>query len=310
MTVVEDIAYVRYAVPDLELMEEFLCDFGLVRAARTGNTLLMRAHGAGSPCHISVQGKRGEGCGVGLIARSREDLDKLADAFGAEVRSNVELGSGHVVTVRDPSGFLLDVLHGVEPLAAIPVPEAGAPNHAGRRQRIGAVVRSEKGPSHVMRLGHVVLKVGDVDAAIRFYGDTFNFKVTDSYYADDPTRTVAAFMRCGLGDRFTDHHTLALVASQNGQPSIDHCAFEVIDSDDLAIGGEHLRLREHKHAWGIGRHVEGSQVFDYWRDPFGNKIEHWTDGDLVNDSYAGSRKQLTPDGLSQWGPPLTPDFFV
>ena len=30
----------------------------------------------------------------------------------------------------------------------------------------------------------------------------------------------------------------------------------------------------------MGRHIMGSQIFDYWKDPFGNELEHWTDGDL------------------------------
>ena len=35
MIAIEDIAFVRYAAPDLELMERFLLDFGMHRAART-----------------------------------------------------------------------------------------------------------------------------------------------------------------------------------------------------------------------------------------------------------------------------------
>ena len=44
-------------------------------------------------------------------------------------------------------------------------------------------------------------------------------------------------------------------------------------------------------------------------DPFGNKIEHWTDGDLVNDDYVGKASRMSPEGLSQWGPPLPADFY-
>ena len=32
--------------------------------------------------------------------------------------------------------------------------------------------------------------------------------------------------------------------------------------------------------WGIGRHVLGSQLFDYWFDPDGFEYEHYTDGDV------------------------------
>ena len=70
-----------------------------------------------------------------------------------------------------------------------------------------------------------------------------------------------------------------------------------------------MAARERQHAWGIGRHIQGSQVFDYWRDPFGNKIEHWTDGDLVNDATPTTHEPLTPDAFAQWAPPLSPDFL-
>ena len=32
-----------------------------------------------------------------------------------------------------------------------------------------------------------------------------------------------------------------------------------------------LAARGYPHAWGVGRHILGSQIFDYWRDPFGHK---------------------------------------
>ena len=42
-----DVAYTTYQVPDLELMERFLTDFGMMRSARTDDTLYMRGTGAG-----------------------------------------------------------------------------------------------------------------------------------------------------------------------------------------------------------------------------------------------------------------------
>ena len=116
-------------------------------------------------------------------------------------------------------------------------------------------------------------------------------------------------MHCGLGDQWTDHHTLALVAAQDGRARFDHSSFEVIDLDDVVQGGEFLKARGWTHSWGVGRHIQGSQIFDYWRDPFGHKIEHWTDGDLVNDSTPVGNAAFSLDELSQWAPPLTPEFM-
>src|SRR5205085_11341872 len=42
---VKDLQYVTYRVPDLELIERFLTDFGMVRASRTPQVLEMRGAG-------------------------------------------------------------------------------------------------------------------------------------------------------------------------------------------------------------------------------------------------------------------------
>ncbi|WP_431236268.1 hypothetical protein ACQ856_29925 (plasmid) [Mycolicibacterium psychrotolerans] len=34
----------------------------------------------------------------------------------------------------------------------------------------------------------------------------------------------------------------------------------------------------------MGRHVQGSQVFDYWADPDGLLVEHYADGDVFDAS--------------------------
>ena len=39
MIAIQDIAYVRYGAPDLDLMQAFLEDFGLHVASRTGDAL-------------------------------------------------------------------------------------------------------------------------------------------------------------------------------------------------------------------------------------------------------------------------------
>ena len=49
-----DLAFVRYAAPDLDEMESFLTDFGLRRAVRTERTLYMRASGTGTFVHAAT----------------------------------------------------------------------------------------------------------------------------------------------------------------------------------------------------------------------------------------------------------------
>ncbi|MGF6637926.1 catechol 2,3-dioxygenase-like lactoylglutathione lyase family enzyme [Paraburkholderia sp. MM5496-R1] len=305
---VRDIAYVRYQVPDIEQQSVFLRDFGLNVLKQTDNTLQMAAWSGGYPAYIAQKGEQ-RPLGVGFVAGSKADLEKVAAAFGVDVRSNDELDAGWVVTIADPDGFVIDLLFGGDTIPGQSFREPLRINSAGERVRRGHVNRVPAGPSHVVRLGHVVLKTVDFPAMLRFYEGILGFQVSDSYYAQKPNQTVAAFLHCGLGSTFTDHHTIALLGLGAKERDFDHSAFEVIDWDDLSTGNGFLAAKGYRHSWGIGRHVQGSQIFDYWRDPFGNKVEHWTDGDIVNESTPVGHEALSPDALAQWAPPLPPDFL-
>ncbi|PRC62277.1 2,3-dihydroxybiphenyl 1,2-dioxygenase, partial [Mycobacterium sp. ITM-2017-0098] len=61
-----------------------------------------------------------------------------------------------------------------------------------------------------------------------------------------------------------------------------HSAYQVSDLDAMAAGGEYLGERGYHRSWGIGRHIQGSQIFDYWRDPDGLLVEHFADGDMFD----------------------------
>ena len=79
--------------------------------------------------------------------------------------------------------------------------------------------------------------------------------------------------------------------------------------DAVAAGGEFLKDRGYQRAWGIGRHIQGSQIFDYWRDPDSVMVEHYADGDLFDSSVEVGWAPMTASGLAQWGPSVTRDFM-
>jgi catechol 2,3-dioxygenase-like lactoylglutathione lyase family enzyme len=306
MIAVKDIVYVRYQAPDLDVMERFLLDFGLHRAQRTATTLYMRSRGAMPYVHVTDLGPE-RSLGFGLLAQSLADLETLAAECGARVEDNPEPAGGKMVKLTDPSGYEISVLAEMKLVEPMPMRDLFDDNRATHRTRFGKVTRVATQPSSVHRLGHVALRVADFEGTYRFLTQRLGFRVSDSGYAGSADNVVGHFLHCGLGQEFTDHHTVAIF--KRPESKIDHSAFEVLDWDDLMVGNKHLLAKSHRHQWGVGRHVEGSQVFDYWRDPFGNKIEHWTDGDLVNDDYVGKASPMSPEGLSQWGPPVPADFY-
>ena len=84
---------------------------------------------------------------------------------------------------------------------------------------------------------------------------------------------------------------------------------QVSDLDALASGGEYLADKRYRRSWGIGRHIQGSQIFDYWRDPDGFLVEHFSDGAMFDSTLEPGWAPFTASGLTRWGPPATKDFL-
>ncbi|MGR8920825.1 MAG: VOC family protein, partial [Gammaproteobacteria bacterium] len=83
---------------------------------------------------------------------------------------------------------------------------------------------------------------------------------------------------------------------------------EVVDADAVGMGQRVLRERGWRHAWGIGRHVLGSQIFDYWEDPWGDKHEHYCDGDVFTAPEPTGVHPASRDDMAQWGQAMPPSF--
>jgi catechol 2,3-dioxygenase-like lactoylglutathione lyase family enzyme len=300
---IEDVAYVRFRAPDLDEMRAFLEDFGLVVAEATATRLVARGAGPSPVVHVTELGEAGF-VGVAFRAESLADLQRLAAAEGARVEALDLPGGGSVVTLRDPDGHRVDVVAGQAPTGPLPIAAAQAWNREGAHQRLRATKRIAAGPAQVVRLGHAVLNVSDFRVSEQWYKERLGFITSDEIRLS-PERSLGAFLRCDRGEAPTDHHTLFLMQGRKG-PGFNHAAFEVADLDDLMRGHQRLKAAGRHAEWGVGRHILGSQVFDYWRDPWGHMLEHWTDGDLFT-AADGSNIASVQDLLGvQWGPAPPP----
>ncbi len=298
-----DVAYVRFRAPDLDRMEAFLTDFGLVGAGRSQDRLFMRGRGPAPVLHMTERGPPGF-AGFGISLASRDDLARLAAAEGLAVENLDAPGGGEVVRLTDPDGVAVEAVFGGRPAEPLPLPPHLEWNEGGAIRRLGELRRVTKGPAHVMRLGHVVLGVADFRRSEAWYKDRFGLLTSDEVQAA-PGMAIGAFLRCDRGEIPCDHHTIFLL-QRPGPPGYMHAAFEVADVDDLMAGHAHLQAAGARPAWGVGRHLLGSQVFDYWLDPWGHEIEHWTDGDQLRASDGGAIASI-PDLIGvQWGMPMPP----
>lgn len=299
MIKVGDIAYVRFGAPDLDAMERFLGDFGLVVTTRTSDAIYARGTDPSSYVHVTERGEAGFR-GLAFEATSEDDLRAAARLGGASALEKIDApGGGERVRFVDPDGFPVEVVHGREALAPLPVHAARPYNRGSVRVRRGELQRIEPGPPAVKRLGHAVVRVRDFRVSERWYKSRFGFLSSDEVYLGSPDNVITAFMRCDRGEEYADHHTLLCVGV--GDPGFDHAAFEVEDIDAVMVGHDHLARAGYHHHAGIGRHLLGSQVFDYWKDPWGHVLEHFTDGDLLNRHHETGLHDPAVALGTQWG---------
>jgi len=296
---VRDIAYVRFAAPDLARMERFLTDFGLVVNAREDGRLYARGTDPSPYVHVTELGDAGF-LGVAFEAGSAEDLAAAAKLDGASPVEKIDApGGGQRVRFSDPDGFAVEVVHGREQLAPLPVRGASALNRGSERPRLGTLQRVPAGPASVKRLGHAVVRVSDFRQSEAWYKSRFGFVSSDEVFLGERENVITGFLRCDRGDEYTDHHTFLCVGI--GEVGFDHAAFEVEDIDAVMAGHDQLKQAGYEHHAGIGRHVLGSQVFDYWRDPWGHVVEHFTDGDLLNREHETELHDPAAALGTQWG---------
>jgi catechol 2,3-dioxygenase-like lactoylglutathione lyase family enzyme len=274
-------------------------------ADRTPDTLLLRGRWASTACLVVRRGPRPRFAGATFSAAAREDLDRLARGTGGTVTAH---WGGHAVLLRDPSGFPVRVVHGVPELPALPERGPLPLNFGSGPVRANATHQPARHPAEIQRLGHVVLGTTRFTAALDWYLDTLGLIVSDFLYLDGQRQRgpVMAFIRCDLGSVPADHHTLAMLLQP--RTGYVHSAYQLTDLDEVAASGEYLREHGYRHAWGLGRHIQGSQIFDYWRDPDKLMFEHYTDGDVFDSSMEPGWAPLSVSGLAQWGPRATAEF--
>jgi catechol 2,3-dioxygenase-like lactoylglutathione lyase family enzyme len=300
------LAYLVFDRPDLDQAERFLVDFGLQPASRDSEMLFLRGTGATPFCTVVRKAPAARFVGLGLQVDSPAELAALSRLPEASAPQAVTWpGGGQRVQLTDPSGFLVHAVFGRETVEALPHRTALQLNTADQPSRINRTQRPPVAPPEVLRLGHVVLELADYQATCAWYTRHFGFIPSDVQLLPDGSPAVA-FMRLDRGDTPADHHSLALV--QGFAPIYSHSAYEVVDADAVGMGQRVLKEKGWKHAWGIGRHILGSQIFDYWQDPWGDKHEHYCDGDLFTATVPTGFHATSREAMAQWGPTMPRRF--
>ncbi|WP_280351257.1 VOC family protein [Nocardia abscessus] len=306
---VHDLAWLEFEKPNLERAEVFGHAFGFSTSLRTADELYLRGADPGALCVVIRRGVRSRFVGPAFRAADTADLLRLARAGSSTVVNLPESLGGSTVDLTDPSGLRVRVVADTHTLPALPAQPPHTLNFGHELARVNRTQRPPRVPARVQRLGHVVVQTTKYRETLDWYLRHLGLIVSDFlYYPGQRERGPAmSFIRCDRGRTPADHHTLALALGPANR--YVHSAYQVADLDAMAAGGEYLRDHGYYRSWGIGRHIQGSQIFDYWRDPDGLLVEHFSDGDMFDCTVEPGWAPFTASGLAQWGPPASKDFL-
>jgi hypothetical protein len=266
--------------------------------------------GSDAPHHIHVTEKGDPGfIGLAFYAASEDDLKKIAKVPGASGIENIdEPGGGKRVRLKEPNGYQVEVVWGIQQLEPIKVHRDPVNSGDEPLRRAGRLMRAAKGPTPIKRIAHGVMGSPRFPETVKWFREHLGFISSDDIYVGQKDNIIASFNRCDRGDIYVDHHVFFCMRHETA--GLNHLSFEVPDIDAVFIDHEYLtRLGKYEHMWGVGRHILGSQVYDYWADPWGRVHEHWADSDRLNLAN-GSNLLSAEEGLnSQWGERIPEKFL-
>lgn len=312
---IRDVAYPILQVPDLDAQERFLIDFGMERVLLEDDTLYMRGAGDQQFLHVTQKGEK-KFIGLAFYAQSEEDLKTLSklDNF-SEIEELTSPGGGKKTWTTDPDDIRIEVVYGIKSRQPdiekflSPGDNVGGirkENHSrfNQTKRVGKLV-----PSKIKKLGHIGINISDVAKSFEWYNHHFGILISDKIEIEKDLYG-AMFCRCDLGEEPTDHHSIFIASNLTSAmiSGLNHVSYEVIEIDDIFLGHESLKQNNYKHEWGIGRHYLGSQIFDYWRSPFGHVHEHMTDSDVFDNTVPAGTGSIEDAQGMQWGPDITSTF--
>ena len=304
---VSDLAFGRLQSPSLDEAEEFLTAFGMLRSDRTKDALYMRGTDPNHHIHVTHLGPS-KFVGLAWYVENEDQLKQFAKAPGASGIENIdEPGGGKRVRIADPHGYQMEVMCGMQQLPKLPV-RKNLVNTGDVKVRQGELMGLTRGPSQVKRAAHAVIMTPNAAEKVKWYREMFGLVCSDEVYAGEKDHIIASFNRCDQGETYVDHHVFLCI--EGPKAGINHLSFEAQNIDDVMLGHEHIvKMKKYEHVWGIGRHILGSQVYDYWKDPWGRVHEHWADTDMLN-IHAPTNYLPAEEGLdSQWGEAV-PEAFI
>lgn len=287
------LGYLRLETTDLDAWRRYALDvLGMVQATgTTDDTLLLRvddrayriAIQAGESDRLLAAGW--EVANAAALATAAAELEEAGVAVKAADASELaERRVQGLIHVADPCGNPLEIYWGQ------------AQDHSALGTPYGnRFVTGDLG------LGHVVLPVPDIEAALDFYENLLGFQLRDSMKLPPQAVPTAAEQRDFHWMHFLSpnsrHHSLGLYPGAL-PPGIVHFMVELETLDDVGRGLDRTQAAGIPIASSLGRHTNDRMVSFYAQAPGGFQVEYGWDG-LIVDPATWVAKEITADSF--WG---------
>ncbi|RTE75813.1 hypothetical protein BHE90_009741 [Fusarium euwallaceae] len=307
------IAHVYYTHRNINAAQSFLQDFGFLKIDEGQNGTYYSGTGTEPFVYCATEGSEDSFGGAAFVVESMDDLQyaaqTLPDATPVHEMKGIP-GGGYRVTFLDPvDRFPFHLVYGQKPVEeqTNSLSERDFNFPTSKHRSGNSFQRFSKGPAPIHKLGHFGMCVTDFSKAYEFYTSRFNFTPSDLVH-DDNDRDITTFLHLDRGKELVDHHCFFFF--EGPKSHVHHSSYETHDFDTQLLGHDWLRHKGYENCWGVGRHIMGSQIFDYWFDPSRFILEHYVDGDLVNEDNPTSHTKASPDNLHVWGPDLPAGFLL
>ena len=203
-------------------------------------------------------------------------MTEIADR-GVEIRRGTEAelearSVGNLAVLSDPAGHRIELF--TRPIVDQPLSTSEA-----------------KFKTDEFGMGHVVVYVPEIEAALAFYRDVLDFDRTD-YMNFGPNGMGIHFLRCTRR-----HHSIALL--QVGPPQgLQHLMFEATSVDGVGLALDRAIAAGVPITSSLGRHRNDKTLSFYMQGPSGFDVEIGWDGILVDDDWV---EHEFAGGGDDWG---------
>jgi catechol 2,3-dioxygenase-like lactoylglutathione lyase family enzyme len=303
--------HVTFKVKNLQKLKVFAEDFGLIPIEETSERLVMKALGGDTGVYIAEKGEQDALVGFAFEVNSHSDLESAVKNLAATEVADLDLPcGGQYVSLTDPDGNKIDLIHGVSRVTEGELEPDLMINTPAKKIRFGQnQINRNFGPARLWRIGHIGLFVKSFATSSAWYQENLGLIGSDVYnIPGQPEAKIVGFYRMNKGEEYVDHHCVALMQDERG--GCHHISFEVLDYEAQLVTHSYLQTKEYESIWGVGRHPHGSHVFDVWRSPDGARFETFSDTDLFREEDGTNYHDISTVQMDKWSNDGPEKYFI